>query len=274
MDLSLLSDEQLQQMFDMGNFAAGAELASRKNAPEKIIEEAIVPTPIREFGDMRVGRKDQAIFGDSVGQRYKTDNPELFFNTAEGKAEADEEQNFFDFLQNLSGGVVDFAKDLGSRFVASQVGTGAGGMVFGPIGALAGGIFGALKGGNLFSGGKGMAPELQQSLYNQYGSDSAGRLSTGIMAGYNPRGGNLLTRAVDRRQNILNALNNPRARASGFTGVNYDPLTDFINQQVKEQTEYYGGTGATDVTGSPDYTSTGSPQSMGSARGGAGGRPY
>ena len=69
-------------------------------------------------------------------------------------------------------------------------------------------------------------------------------------------------------------MNNPRARASGFTGVNYDPLTDFINQQVKEQTEYYGGTGATDVTGSSDYTSTGSPQSMGSTFGGAGGRPY
>ena len=90
------------------------------------------------------------------------------------------------------------------------------------------------------------------------------------MAGYNPRAGNLLNRAVQRRQNVLRSMKN----IPGYKGLNYDPLTDFINQQVKEQTKYYGGTGATDVTGSSDYTSTGSPTSMGSTHGGAGGRPY
>ena len=273
MDLSLLSDEQLQQMFDIGNFAAGAELASRKNDPEKIIEETIVPTPFREFGDMKVGRDDQKIFGDSVGQRYKTGNPELFFNTVAGQTRASDDDNFFDYLTNLSGGVVDFAKDLGGRGLASKF-LGAAGAAIDPTFGLVGGITGLLRGGDLFSGGRGMAPELQQGLYNQYGSDSVGRLSTGIMAGYNPRGGNLLTRAVERQRNIMNSLKNPKARARGFTGVNYDPLTNFINEQVKAQTDYYGGTGATDVTGSSDFTSTGSPQSMGSTFGGAGGRPY
>lgn len=273
MDLSLLSDEQLQQMFDMGNFAAGAELASRKNDPEKIIEETIVPTPLREFGDMKVGRDDQRIFGDSVGQRYNIDNPELSFNKPGADTRASDD-NIFDYLTNLSGGVVDFAKDLGGRYLASQaLGTGAT-MALGPMAGVIGGIAGLLGGGNLFGGGKGMAPDLQKSLYSQYGSDSTGRLGEGIMAGYNPRAGNLLLTAVNRRQNVLRNLKNPKLRAAGYKGLNYDPLTDFINQQVKEQTEYYGGTGATDVTGSSDYTSTGSPQSMGSTFGGAGGRPY
>ena len=96
----------------------------------------------REFGDITAGA--------SVGQRYNVDNPELFFNTAEGQAPAEDEKNFFDYLQGLSGGVVDFAKDIAGRSFASQaLGAGAG-MVFGPFGALAGGIFGALKGGDLF----------------------------------------------------------------------------------------------------------------------------
>ena len=197
-------------------------------------------------------------------------NPELLQKLTAGQAQAEEEQNFFDYLQGLSGGVVDFAKDIAGRTIASQALGGAGGMIFGIPGALAGLTFGALKGGDLFSGGRGMAPDLQKSLYSQYGADSVGRLGSGIMAGYNPRAGNLLTRAVQRRQNVLRSMKN----IPGYKGLNYDPLTDFINKQVKEQTEYYGGTGATDVTGSSDYTSTGSPQSMGSTFGGAGGRPY
>lgn len=219
----------------------------------------------REFGNIRGGITD-----GSVGQRYKVDNPELFFNTVAGQTRASDDDNIFDYLTNLSGGVVDFAKNLGGRYIASQA-LGSAGAMINPFLGLAAGITGLMGGGNLFGGGKGMAPDLQKSLYSQYGSDSIGRLTDGIMAGYNPRAGNLLLTAVKRRQNVARNMKKP---GTTFKGLNYDPLTDFINQQVKEQTEYYGGTGATDVTGSSDYTSTGSPQSMGSTFGGAGGRPY
>jgi len=227
----------------------------------------------REFGEQLVGREDQAIFGESTGQRYNVDNPELFFNTVAGQARATDDNNFFNYLTNLSGGIVDFAKDIGGSFLGGQTGAKAAAQ-FG-ISPLIGFGIGALKGTGLFDPvGRGMAPELQRGLYDEYGGDNLGRLTSGIMQGYNPRGGNLLISAVDRRQNILRNLKNPRARARGFTGANLPALDKFIDDQVKAQTAYYGGTGATDVTGSSDYTSTGSPQSMGSARGGAGGRPY
>jgi len=223
----------------------------------------------REFGNIRGGITD-----GSAGQRYNIDNPELSFNKPGAQTRASDDDNFFDYLANLSGGVVDFAKDIAGRSIASQaLATGAT-MALGPTAGLIGGIAGLLGGGNLFSRGSSMAPDLQRDLYSQYGEGPGGRLATGIMAGYTPRGGNLLLTAVQRQRNIMNALNDPRKRAAGFKGVNYDPLTDFIKDQVKTQTDYYGGTGATDVTGSSDFTSTGSPQSMGSTFGGAGGRPY
>ena len=256
-----LFDFKRAQLFDPTNIMRGS------------VVEDVVDTPIREFGEQLVGREDQAIFGESTGQRYNVDNPELFFNTVAGQARATDDNNFFDYLKNLSGGIVDFAKDIGGSFLGGQTGAKAAAQ-FG-ISPLIGFGIGALKGTGLFDPvGKGMAPELQRGLYDEYGGDNLGRLTSGIMQGYNPRGGNLLISAVDRRQNILRNLKNPRARARGFTGRNLPALDKFIDDQVKAQTAYYGGTGATDVTGSSDYTSTGSPQSMGSARGGAGGRPY
>ena len=104
------------------------------------VMENIIDTPTREFGDMLVGRDDQAIFGDSTGQRFSVDNnPELFFNTAAGQAKADEEKNFFDYLQNLSGGAVNFAKDITGRVIASNVGAATLGK-FNPILGTAAGI--------------------------------------------------------------------------------------------------------------------------------------
>jgi len=246
MDLSLLSDEQLQQMFDMGNFAAGAELASRKNDPEKIIEETIVPTPIREFGDMRVGRKDQAIFGDSVGQRFNMENnPELFFNTAAGKAEAD--KDFFDYLQGLSGGVVDFAKDIAGRTIASQALGGAGGMIFGIPGALAGLTFGALKGGDLFNRNPVIADIAQAG--NPFGLNmrrDAARISNMLQRG--AAGKNFSQRNLD---NVLSKF--------GITNIDTGGMMDSIAQSAQTG---YGGYGSSDAaaaaaaSGGRDYSSS------------------
>ena len=55
--------------------------------------------------------------------------------------------NMDGILQSLGG----YAKDAAGRYIGSQALSGAGGMLFGPIGALVGGIFGALKGGDLFN---------------------------------------------------------------------------------------------------------------------------
>ena len=112
-------------------------------------------------------------------------NPELFFNTEAGKAEAD--KNFFDYLQGLSGGVVDFAKnnipDIIGRAALMQAGMGAGAMT-----GL--GLPGVLMG--LFAGAKApfrntpsmqafnqLTPAQRQSVSSIYGQG-------GIMQGYNP----------------------------------------------------------------------------------------
>ena len=112
-------------------------------------------------------------------------NPELLQKLTAGQAQAEEEQNFFDYLQGLSGGVVDFAKDIAGRTIASQALGGAGGMIFGIPGALAGLTFGALKGGNMFKPSQSqlafnaLTPQQQTAVGNIYGRG-------GIMQGYNP----------------------------------------------------------------------------------------
>ena len=195
------------QLFDPTNIMRGS-----------VVEDVVdtVDTPIRQFGNITGG-----IVDGSVGQRYNVDNPELFFSTKEGQAPADEEQDFFDYLQNLSGGVVDFAKDIAGRTIASQaLGTGLG-MAFGPIPALAGGIFGALKGGNMFEPSQSqlafnaLTPQGQAAVGDVYGSD-------GIMAGYNPVSafGRGPIGAIDAR---LEKIATRRA-----------PQTDFSKQRAKD----------------------------------------
>ena len=104
----------------------------------------------RQFDNIRAGFPEQGIMGTSVGQRFNIENnPELFFNTEAGKAEADEEEDIFDYLKDLSGGVVDFGKDIAGRTVASQI-LGMAGATINPLAGLAGLVFGGLKGGDLF----------------------------------------------------------------------------------------------------------------------------
>jgi len=134
----------------------------------------------REFGNIRGG-----IVDGSAGQRFNMENnPELFFNTAAGQAKADEKQDFFDYLQGLSGGVVDFAKDITGRTIASQVLSGAGAML-NPYLAVAGGITGLLRGGDLFNSNSlsqrnfdMRTPEAQAYASSLYGPG-------GLLEGYN-----------------------------------------------------------------------------------------
>ena len=63
----------------------------------------------------------------------------------------EEEKGLGELLRNLSGGAVNFGKNLAGRSIASQALGGAGGAIFGPIGALAGGIAGLFGGGDMFN---------------------------------------------------------------------------------------------------------------------------
>jgi len=199
------------------------------------VVEDVVDTPTREFGDMRVGRKDQAIFGDSVGQRFNIENnPELFFNTAAGQAQAKDEQDFFDYLQNLSGGVVDFAKDITGRTIASQALGGAGGMI-NPYLGLAGGIAGLVKGGDLFNTNTlsqrrfdAMTPGQQaytSSLYNP----------GGLLEGYNEIsafGQGALGTLGNRLSTVQNTLAKQGANRSSVLEQREQQIKDAIDKSI------------------------------------------
>ena len=175
----------------------------------------------REFGDIRAGREDQGIFGSSAGQRFNIENnPELFFNTAAGQTRTDEEQDFFDYLQNLSGGAVDFGKDLAGRYIASNVGAKALGS-FNPYLGAAAGIAGLFGGGDMFTPSQSqidfnaLTPEGKAAVGDIYGPG-------GIMSGYNAVSafGRGPVGAIDAR---LDKLGTRRA-----------PQTDFSRQRAKD----------------------------------------
>lgn len=197
----------------------------------------------REFGNIRGG-----IVDGSVGQRFNVENnPELFFNTAAGQAQAEDEQDFFDYLQNLSGGVVDFAKDIAGRTVASQALGGAGKMIFGLPGALAGLTFGALKGGDLFNRNPVIADIAQAG--NPFGLNmrrDAARISNMLQRG--AAGKNFSQRNLD---NVLSKF--------GITNIDTGGMMDSIAQSAQTG---YGGYGSSDAaaaaaaSGGRDYSSS------------------
>jgi hypothetical protein len=225
----------------------GAQLFDPTNMMRGSVVEDVVDTPTREFGDMKVGRKDQAIFGDSVGQRFNIENnPELFFNTAAGQAQAKDEQDFFDYLQNLSGGVVDFAKDITGRTIASQALGGAGGMI-NPYLGLAGGIAGLVKGGDLFNTNTlsqrrfdAMTPGQQaytSSLYNP----------GGLLEGYNQVSA-FGEGALGTLGNRLSTVQNTLAKQ----GANRSSVLEQREQQIKDAIDRSINIGESEALGSDD----------------------
>ena len=149
--------------------------------------------------------------------------------------------NMNGILQSLGG----YAKDAAGRYIGSQALSGAGGMLFGPIGALVGGIFGALKGGGLFNqntysqqmynnltpGGKAYASSLYGpggplQGYNQFSAFGRGTLGTiGNILAKNPN----MSLA---RQNIYRT-----AADKYISGI--DPTQQGINAVTKKGTHAY-----------------------------------
>ena len=174
-------------------------------------------------------------------------NPELLQKLTAGQAQAEEEQNFFDYLQGLSGGVVDFAKDIAGRTIASQALGGAGGMIFGIPGALAGLTFGALKGGDLFNRNPVIADIAQAG--NPFGLNmrrDAARISNMLQRG--AAGKNFSQRNLD---NVLSKF--------GITNIDTGGMMDSIAQSAQTG---YGGYGSSDAaaaaaaSGGRDYSSS------------------
>ena len=100
----------------------------------------------------------------------------------------EEEKGIFslgDILADLGRKGVEGFKDVASRGIGFNVGTTAGGMILGPLGALAGGILGLTKGGGIFQ------PSESGKFYNSLTSEGKSTVDRiygpgGSMSGYNP----------------------------------------------------------------------------------------
>ena len=128
-----------------------------------------------------------------------------------GQFVPEEEKGFAEFLQNLSGGAVNFGKDILGRQIASQA-LGRAGAMINPYLALAGGITGLLGGGDLFNSNSlsqrnfdNLSPEAQAYTSSLYGRQRDG--TPGLLEGYNQisaRGVGALGTLQNRLGNIQN----------------------------------------------------------------------
>ena len=125
-----------------------------------------------------------------------------------------QEQNFFDYLQNLSGGAVNFAKNIADKGIGFTVGTSAGAMI-NPYLALGGGILGLTKGVGMFDRSQSqinfdnLSPQNQAYTSSLYRRQRDG--TPGLLEGYNQisaRG----VGALGTLQNRLGTIQNTLAR--------------------------------------------------------------
>ena len=157
MNLSQLTDSELQQLSNVGNFAAMGELANRRNAIVRNLE-------IDPQGDIKTFNMSQ---GTLKSNRVENNDLE---SQNDGAFIPEEEKGIFslrDILADLGRKGVEGFKDVAGRTIASNVGTGAGGMLLGPMGALVGGLAGLFKGGDMFK-------QSYDPFYKQFADPSQG----------------------------------------------------------------------------------------------------
>jgi len=138
-----------------GVFGPFAKMANERN--REINPDISIPVDyLRGFG------RDFSQFGDPDSFRSRMSNnrfdelPSTRQTSSPRAAGAEDikEEGIFslgDILADLGRKGVEGFKDVAGRSIASQALGGAGGMIFGPMGALAGGIAGLIKGGDLFN---------------------------------------------------------------------------------------------------------------------------
>ena len=161
------------------------------------------------------------------------------FDTYQGE----EEKGLGELLKNLSGGAVNFGKNLAGRSIASQALGGAGGMIFGIPGAIAGSIAGLVKGGDLFNTNTlsqrtfdSMTPGQQAYTSSLYGPG-------GLLQGYNQisaYGKGAIGTLGDR----LTAIQNRKAPQTALSLARQQQIKDAINTSID--------TGESEALGSRD----------------------
>ena len=178
----------------------------------------------RLFGDIRSGQPELGIYNTPQMQYLAEDDLE---SQNAGQFVPEEEKGIFslsDILADLGRKGVEGFKDIAGRGIGFNVGTNAGYMLGGIPVALAGGIFGALKGGDMFNSpyiGAGAA------TVDEYGNIySAEQLDQ-----MNARGGYYTdpARASRRRDKSIERF---RARNAEIKGR----YANLLAQQAKENT--------------------------------------
>ena len=173
-----------------GVFGPFAKMANERN--REINPDISIPVDyLRGFG------RDFSQFGDPDSFRSRMSNNRFDELPSTRQASSpraagaefipEEEKGIFslgDILADLGRKGVEGFKDIAGRSIASQgLGT-AGGMIFGPVGAIAGGITGLLGGGDMFTPSQSqidfnaLTPEGKAAVGDIYGPN-------GIMSGYN-----------------------------------------------------------------------------------------
>ena len=152
----------------------------------------------------------------------------------------EEEKGIFslgELLQNLSGGAVDFGKNLAGSSIASQA-LGTGGGMFNPYLGLAGLVFGALKGGNMFDRSQSqinfdnLSPKNQEYTSGLYGRQPDG--TPGLLEGYNQisaRG----VGALGTLQNRLGNIQNRKAPQTPYSRNLSNQIQNAINNIITEK---------------------------------------
>lgn len=208
------------------------------------IVEDVVDTPTREFGQIRGGPESGAfgVRGISQVQDLPVDFSELDdLEAQDAEAAALLEQAQQEERRGALETLKAFGKDIAGRSFASQALGGAGGMIFGPVGAIVGGITGLMRGGDMFEPSQSqlafnaLTPSQQRAVGSIYGQG-------GIMQGYNP----VSMFGKGPRGAIQDRINNIIGRK--YAGKSYSKTNLAKLQNALKQV------GGEDSTGGGDYS--------------------
>ena len=156
-----------------------------------------------------------------------------------GQFVPEEEKGLGELLRNLSGGVVNFGKDIVGRSIASQA-LGKAGAMINPYLAVAGGITGLLGGGNLFDTNTlsqrrfdAMTPGQQAYTSSLYGRQRDG--TPGLLEGYNQTsafGQGALGTLSNRLDTVRGTLARQGANKSAFLQQREQQISDAIDNSI------------------------------------------
>ena len=217
----------MASMLDGPNVRSGAADRFAGMMGEAMLEEDYAP-----YSDLLGMPEASQALDDEYYDFDKEPNPYSELDDFEaqnaGQFVPEEKKGLGELLQNLSGGAVNFGKNLAGRSIASQALGGAGGMILGPVGALAGGIAGLFGGGDMFNSpyiGAGAATVDEYG--NMYSAEQLDKM--------NARGGYYTDPARASRRRDAGIINMIERRNKGLS-YGKDRLAQELAKQAKENT--------------------------------------